>query len=167
MLALARAAVLLDGEPLPPVVVAGDGPYRAQAQDSGITLECDVEPGVPPVAADAPRLHLRKGTISERLEILPLKEDPDRDDRSDEDETAPPLEDAFHPSPPFELSAFELSAMGPLVIVDAPTASFVHPLDARTMSSTGSVSAAGLNSGFSICSKRARAAARPSPTLSW
>ena len=33
--------------------------------------------------------------------------------------------------------------MGPLVIVDAPTASLVHPHDARTMSSTGSVSAAG------------------------
>jgi glycogen synthase len=38
MLALARAVVLLDGEPLPPVVVAGDGPYRVQAQELAASL---------------------------------------------------------------------------------------------------------------------------------
>lgn len=33
------------------------------------------------VAAEGPRPHLRTGTISERLQILPLKEDSNRDDR--------------------------------------------------------------------------------------
>ena len=78
----------------------------------------------------------------------------DRNDCSDEDETAPPLEDALHASPPCDRSA-----MGSRVMVVAPTASLVHPHDARTMSSTGSVNAAGVESGFSICCKRARAAA--------
>jgi signal transduction histidine kinase len=42
--------------PLPDLISETLEAYRAQAQDSGIRLECEVEPGVPPVAADGPRL---------------------------------------------------------------------------------------------------------------
>src|SRR4051812_49599474 len=41
------------------------------------------------------------------------------------------------------------------------------PQEARTTSSTGKVSTGGVESGFSICSTRARPAASPMPSMSW
>src|SRR5262249_20882262 len=85
-----------------------------------------------------------------------------RADENDEDQTAPPRKDAFPLSPPPARAS-----LGPLGFVGGASTSLAPPLDARTTSSTGSVNAAEVSSGLSICFNRAQAAARPSPTLSW